>query len=490
MKCIAHIVPFLILMLIFSYSDKITSTQEETPDFETVVYQWCKTVAESYNLIQHKYFEKINPQKAIINSLDALFQTLDPHSKFMEQKAFKEIIESTQGEFCGIGIIVDNTKKDKDEFLKIIDTIPAGPADKAGIRPNDTIVQINDDVVKDMAVEEIIAKLKGKRNTTVTLRIQRPGNRELLSVIVTRDIVKEQNALCYHFKEHNIYYLALNMFSEKSCKQLESLIKKCLSTKSKGLILDLRNNSGGLLTSVVDICGLFLEKNSVVVVTKDREKNIINSFATTKNEQIAMNGLPIVILTNNFTASAAEILAGVLRSYSEDYSRQHANKQKLLVFIAGSTTYGKGSVQEVIPVSNDCAIKLTTALYYLPHDISIQGVGIKPDFPIEPRFAPTTDMEWFTNFFGYEHTHKNAIKHENVRQQKKEEPKKEETWQEKKQKLIGSDYVILSTVRILEMLSMGFKAYPNKLQSRNDCLQFLNGAYNVQDSIAMVEIKC
>ena len=490
MKCSAYIVPFIILMLMFSYFDNGVYAVEEAPDFETCAYRGCKTIAESFHLIQHKYFEKVNPEKAIVNSLDTLFQTLDPHSKFMDQKQFKEILESTQGEFCGIGIIVDNTKKDKDEFLKIVDTIPAGPSDKAGLRPGDTIVQINDDTVKDMSVEEIIAKLKGKRNTTVNLRVQRTGNRELLSFTITRDIVKEQNALCYHFKDHNMYYLALNMFTEKSCKQLEALIKKCISTKSKGLILDLRNNSGGLLTSVVDICGLFIEKNSVVVVTKDREKNAINTFSTTRNEPISVNGLPIFILTNNFTASAAEILAGVLRSYSDDYSKQAANKQKLLVFIAGSTTYGKGSVQEVIPVSNDCAVKLTTALYYLPHDISIQGVGIKPDFPIEQRFAPTADMEWFTNFFGYEHNLKNSIKHERTPQSKKEEPKKEKTWQEKKQDLIGSDYVILSTMRLIEMLDMGKKAYPNKLQSRAECITFLNRTYNVQDSITMEEIKC
>jgi len=471
---------------------ELAAVNDKIPDFESEVYKWSKTYAESLHLIQHKYFENINPEKAIVNSLDALLQTLDPHSKFMDTKSFKEILESTQGEFCGIGVVIDNTKKDKDEALNLVDVIHTGPADKVGVRAGDKIVQINDEAIKDMAVEEIIAKLKGKRNTTVQIKVQRAGNRELLPFTISRDIVKEQNALCYYFKKHGIHYLALNLFTEKSAKQLESLLKQCLSNKSKGLILDLRNNSGGLLNSVVDISGLFLEKNSTVVVTKDRDRNIIETFNTTRPQPINIGEMPIFILTNNYTASAAEILAGVLQSYSNDFAKKsHGKNQELLVFLVGSTTFGKGSVQEVIPVSNDCAIKLTIALYYLPHDVSIQGVGIKPDFTIEQRFAPTNDMEWFTTFFGYEHTLKNSIKHEkNQDTKKKIEDKKEKTWQEKKQEQIGSDYIILSTMRLIEMLNMAKKAYPEKVRTRPDCIKFLNNTYSTQDKIVMEEIKC
>lgn len=474
---------------------ELSCTTPTMSDFESVIYQWTPTVAKAYHLLQEKHFEQINPEQAIINSLDALFQTCDPHSKFMDKKSFKEILESTQGEFCGIGVVIDNTKKDKDEALTVVDTIPAGPADIAGIRPGDKIVQINDEPVKDIAVEEIVAKLKGKRNTTVDVKIQRSGNRELLSLTIKRDIVKEQNALCYYFKEHNMYYLALNMFTEKSSNQLEGLLKKCLSNKSKGLILDLRNNSGGLLNAVIDIAGLFLEKDSLVVVTKDKNKNITDTFKTTRQQPMDIGSLPIFILTNNFTASAAEILAGVLQSYSNDFAKKSNGKnQKLLVFLVGSTTFGKGSVQEVIPVNNDCAVKLTTALYYLPHDISIQGIGIKPDFEIEQRFTPTPDMEWFTTFFGYEHTLKNSIKNENKQAQKKkiadDKNTKEKTWQEKKQELIGSDYIILSTMRLIEMLDMAKKAYPDKVRTRPESIAFLNTSYSTHDKIIMEEIKC
>ena len=136
------------------------------------------------------------------------------------------------------------------------------------------IVQVNDDSLKGLTVEEIIAKLKGKRNTPVTIKIKRGNNPELLSFTVNRDIVKEQDALCYYFKDNSIYYLSLRLFTENSVKQLEQLLKKCQSQHSKGLILDLRNNSGGLLNAVIDIAGLFLQKNSVVVITQERDKRI------------------------------------------------------------------------------------------------------------------------------------------------------------------------------------------------------------------------
>jgi len=192
------------------------------------------------------------------------------------------------------------------------------------------------------------------------------------------------------------------MFTDVAVKQIAELLKKSQEHHYKGLILDLRNNSGGLLTAAIDIASLFLKKGSLVAITKDNNNKETERYST-KKDPIAHKSLPIFILINNFTASAGEILAGALKIHSDmtnDY----------LVFLVGTTTFGKGSVQEVIPVSNDCALKITTHLYFLPNDTTIQGIGIDPDFIVERTSPPTEQVQWFTKHFGRENTLENYIK--------------------------------------------------------------------------------
>ena len=387
-----------------------------------------------------------------------------------------------QGEFPGIGIVVNQeSKKPENAYLVVIATQPGGPADKAGLKANDHIVQINEKTLQGLKLDEVISLLKGKRGSKVTVKVQRKNYPELLTFEIIRDMVKEQNAMCYYFKDQDIYYLALNMFTTNAIKQLEKLLTKSHRKPPKGLILDLRNNSGGLITSVRDIAGLFVPKGSLLVTTKDRNKKTTASFSTSR-EPITTKKVPIFILINNYTASAAEILAGVLKYYSD-------KQQDQLVFLIGTTTWGKGSVQEVIPIGQNCALKLTVALYYLPDDKTIQGEGIKPDFELQPRFAPTKDMMWFTQTFGHEHTLKNAISSEDKKKVAQKTPEKKKTWQEERQEHIGSDYLILSTVRLIEMLDMAKKAYPKQVNSRQKAINFLHKHYSFNDSISMEEIK-
>lgn len=494
---IKYIPPILLCASLFTHPLFAPAPQEDPikkketapaqTDFDQVIFQWSKVLAEVLHLVKSKYHEQVNPEKAMVCAVNTLVSSLDPHSNFMDTKAYKEIIETTQGEFFGVGIIIDCMKELEQEFLKIIDTVPTGPADKAGIRADDIIVQINDDVLKGISVEEIIAKLKGKKGTQVQLKIKRGNNPELLSFTLTRDIVKEQDALCYYFKDNNCYYLSLRMFTENSVKQLEQLFKKCQSQHSKGIILDLRNNSGGLLTSVIDIAGLFLPKNSLVVTTQERAKK--TEYKTTR-DPLEIGEIPVFIITNNFTASAAEILAGCLQIHSDT---QALTKKSSLVFLVGGKTFGKGSVQEVIPLSHDCAAKITTALYYLPNNASIQSVGIQPDFALEPRLSPTKEMLWFNKFFGHESSLKNAIKNKNDTDQKtplqSTDPEKEKSWQEKKQEQIGTDYTILSTLRLLEMFTIAKKAFPEQMSTRQKSIEFLKKNYVISDTIAMEEIK-
>lgn len=458
-------------------------------DFDKSVFTWSQPLAETFHLVHKKYYQTIDPAEPMKGSIKSFLKKLDPHSDFYDPKSYKEIMETTQGEFCGIGIIIDHTKESDDEFLRVIDVVPAGPAEKVGIKAEDKIVEVEGQSLKGMAVDEIIAKLKGKRSTTVKVKVIRNDTTKLLSFEITRDIVKEPNALCYHFKDHNIYYLSFTMFTENSVHQVEELLKKSHREHSKGFILDLRNNSGGLLNAVIDIAGLFLDKDSLVVVTKDRNNKVTEQFSTARSP-IANRKIPVFILVNNYTASAAEILAGILQFYSAQEKKQN----DLLVFVVGSKTFGKGSVQEVIPISNDCAVKLTTAIYALPNDIIIQGVGVTPDFEIEVKFPPSQEITWFNTQFGRESSLKNSIKlnQDDLKTNSAKKDKKQETeksWQEKKQEFVASDYLVLSTIRLMEMLDMGHKAYPTKTKTRKDLRTFLHNVYTPNDKLTLEEVK-
>jgi carboxyl-terminal processing protease len=464
-------------------------------NFDQEIFEWSKPLTEAFHLVHTKYYQLTSPAKPMTNAITSFVKSLDPHSAFLDKKAYEDILQSIKGELCGIGILVDNTKESDDEFLRVIDTIPTGPADKVGIKSEDKIIEIDGQPVKGITLEEAIAKLKGKKGTDVQVRIQRSDTVRHMPFTITRDIVKEPNALCYYLKDHNIYYVCLSMFTENSVGQIEKILQKIQQQNSKGVIIDLRNNSGGLLTSVVDIAGLILDKDSLVVITKGRDNKEIERHATTKDPVLSNRKTPIFVLVNNYTASAAEILAGCLQVHSDNEDRK---KNTPMVFTVGTKTFGKGSVQEVIPISNECAIKLTTALYHLPNDVSIQGIGITPDFTIEQKMPPSQETLWFNNTFGRESSLKNAIKLDQKKTnplaeklQQKEAVKKdsEKSWQEKKQEMIASDYVILSTVRLLEMFDMAQKVYPEKMNSRKSALTLLQSTYSPKDTVALEEIK-
>lgn len=467
------------------------SQEQYLQQFDKTVFSWSKTFAESLNLIKSRYYLKVDIKDAFIKSINCLV-SLDPHSSLLDPDSYEEILRSSQGEFYGIGIVIDSLKETDDESLTVVDTIPGGPADSAGVLSEDKIVQVNDESVKGMTVDEIVAKLKGKRNTTVHIKVLRKGSHKLIPFDITRDIVKEQNAVCFHFTDHNIYYLSLNMFTQNAIKQLQELLVKS-QQESKGLILDLRYNSGGLLEAAIQIVSLFLPEKTVVVFTKNRDNKVIETYRT-KGKPITKMHIPIFILVNNYTASAAEILAGCLQAHANQNSQAH-----MLTFVVGTKTFGKGSVQELIPISNDCALKLTTALYYLPNDISIQGVGVQPDFLIEQKYPPTDELKWVEQFFGHESALKNSIKPKNAAKAKdssnkdissttkKEEKKK--TWEERKMERLSTDYQVLSTVRLIELFHCAQKAHPDTFKERKSIISFLNQRFNPQDVIVMKQVS-
>jgi C-terminal peptidase prc len=316
----------------------------------------------------------------------------------------------------------------------------------------------------------------------------REGYQDMLSFDVTRDVVKEQSSLSFYIKDHDIYYISLSTFSDNSVKQMEELLTKANAKESKGLILDLRNNSGGLLTAAVEIAGLFLEKGSLVVVTKDKHGNELEQWSTTR-EPIAKSTTPIFIITNNYAASAAEILAGCLKIHAEQAESQvKKNKRNSLVFVTGTTSFGKGSVQTVIPLK-DCAAKLTTALYYLPDHTTIQGKGIQPDFFIEKNYPATEQIQWFNKSYGREQAFENHIKPDAAAEEiaeaieQKQEEKNMIRWLDRAKKMMQTDNQLRETIVLINVLNAHKALNPKKSLTRSEAAELLKNHYLANGSL-------
>ncbi len=463
--------------------------------FDAKVYNQARQQAQILQHIKEKHYRAEHINEAWEAGLNEMLAKLDPHSGYLNQKVYKSMMESTSGEFFGIGIVIDNTRKPKDKHLTIVDVIMGGPAEKAGVEPQDKIIEINGKPLEGMTTEEATSKLKGERNTYVTVKVLRKDKPDLLTFKIKRDVIKEQNSLSFYIKDQNVYYLSLNMFTENAVKQIEQLLKKANGHTYKGLILDLRNNSGGLLSAAVDIAGLFLDKNSEVVSTKNKN-NIVTDRYVTKRNPIANSSLPIFILINNYTASAAEILAGVLKNHSEKIARENStNQKKLMVFLVGTKTFGKGSVQEVIPIGNNAAIKLTTSLYYLPSGITVQGVGITPDFVIERTLPLTEQMQWFTKNYGREQSLSNYIKvgnNENKKDTKKtteQETEKTKRWEQRAKEMLAKDNQLRSTLTLINLYDTAKSTCPHEVCNREKAIDFIKKHHITNDKLNIEEVK-
>jgi carboxyl-terminal processing protease len=470
--------------------------KETAANFDEVTYNWSRTFAEVVQATQQKHYKVQDAEQCMIKAIDGFLTSLDPHSGFLDPKTYKNILQTTSGEFFGIGIIIDNTRQNKEKFSLITGTIPDGPADNAGVEPLDKIVEIDGKPLEGMSTEDATAMLKGERNTTVHVKIIREKYPDLISLDITRDEIKEQSSLCYHLPDQNIYYLSLTMFSDSAVQQIQKLLKQLKNKEYKGLILDLRNNSGGLLNAAIDIAGMFVNKGSLVVLTKSKGNKEIERYAT-RHAPLMNNAAPIFILINNYTASAAEILAGCLKIHSESLAQQTSGKKaqkNLMVFLVGSRSFGKGSVQEVIPVSNNCAMKITTSLYYLPNDTSIQGVGIEPDLVLEKRFPPTEQMIWFNKNYGREGAFANYIKADTKQSEDdkkdKEKPKKDKSWSERTKDALNKDSQLRETISLINMLSTAQHCCPDQVSNRTKAVKFLKDIYLTDtENLKLNELK-
>ena len=316
------------------------------------------------NMIEAYYVDELNTSTIINKALKGLLPELDAHSSFLDKKAYKELKIQTQGEFGGLGIVVGM----RNGVLTVISPIDDTPAYKAGLKAGDVILMINNKATLDMSLDEAVSLMRGKPGTKITLTIVRKGQKPF-KVTITRAIIKIKSVKEKNIKGYpEIAYIRISSFDKNVVNSLKKILPKIKKEGKKGIIIDLRNNPGGLLNQAVGTLDLFIDKG-ILVSQKGRIKSenrvyYAHSTGTYKN-------IPIVILVNGGSASASEIVSGSM----QDHKR---------AIIVGETTFGKGSVQAILPINKDEAIRLTVARYYLPSGRTIQAKGVTPDIIVHP----------------------------------------------------------------------------------------------------------
>ena len=347
----------LIITYLFLLFTPIFTFAEEDKD----VYKYLNLFGEAFEKIKNNYVEPVNSKDLIESAIEGMLTSLDPHSSYLNDKELKELRVQTKGEFGGLGIEVTL----ENGFVKVIAPIDDTPAFKAGIKSGDLITHLDDEPVLGMTLSEAVAIMRGKVGSKIKLTVRRNEN-ERLDINIVRAIIQLKSVKSRI--ENNIGYIRVSSFNQKVDKQIiDSINSFKKNNKLIGYVLDLRNNPGGLLDQAVNVTDIFLERGEIVS-TKGRNGKRGSRYNAVKKD--LTNGLPLVVLINQGSASASEIVAGAL----QDHKR---------AIIMGTKSFGKGSVQTIIPSGEDVAIKLTTAKYYTPSGRSIQQTGIDPDILVE-----------------------------------------------------------------------------------------------------------
>ena len=329
---------------------------------ENTIYDKIDLFGEVLEKINKEYVEEINQSESMDSAINGLLQSLDPYSAYMSPEIFNEMQTETSGEFGGLGIEVSM----ESGVVKVISPIDDTPASKAGIKAGDYIVKINDIQVQGKSLSEAVDLMRGPVGSGIDLTVRRIGEKKALTFYIVREIIQIQSVKA-DVLEKNIGYIRLTSFNENSGKQIEGEIKKFKKNKNvNSYILDLRNNPGGLLSQAIQISDFFLD-NGEIVSTKSRKKSENRKWFAKKGD--LLNGETLIVLINYGSASASEIVAGALKDH----------KRAILL---GENSFGKGSVQSIIPLRNNGAIRLTVAKYYLPSGKSISEVGVSPDIEI------------------------------------------------------------------------------------------------------------
>ncbi len=341
----------------------ILISQSSSAKNNNTLYEKLDLFSDVLEKINKEYVKDIDQSEVIDAAINGMLQSLDPFSSYMSPESFKNMNVDTKGEFGGLGIEITMEKG----FVKVISPMEDSPADRVGIKPGDYIIKINDKQVKGLNIMEAVNLMRGKVGTSIKITIRREDVDDDLSFTIVRDIIKVREVTSAIKEE--VGYLRLRAFNEQSYDQLLSKIKDLSKTNKdiKGYILDLRNNPGGLLSQAVKISDAFLDSGEIVSI-RGRNKDDIKIYTAKKGD--VLNGKPLVVLINRGSASASEIVSGSLKDH----------KRAILL---GEKTFGKGSVQTIIPLKDKGGLRLTTAKYYLPSGTSISEIGVEPDISVK-----------------------------------------------------------------------------------------------------------
>ncbi len=357
------IVPLLIVLFLSGIMVGKYALGDPSKEEGKSIYETLKIFSDAISIVQNNYVEEVDPQKIIYGAIRGMLSSLDPHSSFLTPDMFKEMEVETKGAFGGLGIEIGI----RNGILTIISPIEDTPAYRAGLKAGDKIVKIEDEPTKDMSIMEAVKRLRGEPGTQVTIWVLRKGWEKPKKFTITRDIIKIKSV---KWKVMDGYgYVKITQFQADTDRELENALMEIekQTGKIKGLILDLRNNPGGLLNQAVRVADMFID-SGLIVYTDGRRQD--QKFKYTAQDVGTYKGFPMIVLVNEGSASASEIVAGAL----QDHER---------AIILGTQTFGKGSVQTIIPLEDGSAIRLTTARYFTPSGRSIQAKGITPDIVVK-----------------------------------------------------------------------------------------------------------
>ncbi|MDD5060272.1 MAG: S41 family peptidase [Candidatus Omnitrophica bacterium] len=351
-----------LLIIILSLGLRLGFTENKNKSNDQL-YKLVELFSDTLAVIQKEYVDETKIKDLIYGSLKGMLSSLDPHSQFMDPDTYNELKVDTQGKFGGIGIEITL----KNGILTVITPIEDTPAWKAGIKANDSIVKINDELTRDMTLTDAVKRLRGKPLDPVNITVLRENENKLLEFKIVRDIIKIKDIKYAMILESGVGYIRLTEFRENSTQELNNALSNLSKQGVKALIIDLRNNPGGLLDEAVKVTSRFLERNKLVAYTEGRQKDKeLKFYADSRNPILDM---PLAVLINEGSASGSEIVAGAL----QDYKR---------AIIIGTKSFGKGSVQTVIPLSDGSALRLTTSHYFTPSGKIIHGKGVVPDIEV------------------------------------------------------------------------------------------------------------
>lgn len=402
-------------------------------------YESIELFTDVMAIVKKSYVEEVDTKKLIYGAINGMLASLDPHSSFMPPDTYKEMKIDTKGAFGGLGIEISI----KDGILTVISPIEDTPAFKAGIKAGDQIFKIDDKFTKDMNINDAVKRMRGQKGTKVTLTIMREGFDRPQEFSLTRDIIQVKSVRS-RLLDDGYGYIRIAQFQEKTDEDLAKFLKS-LKEENKGelngLILDLRNDPGGLLDQAVRVAEHFIEDGKMIVYTEGREKDSKMQFTARKGGKEP--NYPIVVLINGGSASASEIVAGAL----QDHKR---------AIVMGTQSFGKGSVQTIIPLSDDSGLRLTTARYYTPKGRSIQAKGITPDIVVERLELPKESAEKKDSMHVREKDLENHFEGEDkgapkdVKKDEKKDEKKDKQLALKPEDSLKNDYQVMRALDLLK----------------------------------------